>query len=163
MALTYDQVTAITQKKFIPKMYDNIFDSNPLLQRVLRKRDGTISWTEESALSFLSFTRPLRLLVGILVHKLWILRTIKTFRRLSTPGNSFMPTSRFVAMKSLKNSGDSQILSLVKNKVKIAEKTLADTLGSGLYSDGTDSQRYCRASGSIVATDQHGWRNFSKF
>jgi hypothetical protein len=37
MALTYDQVTAITQKKFIPKMYDNIFDSNPLLQRAKKK------------------------------------------------------------------------------------------------------------------------------
>lgn len=39
MALTYDQINAITQKKFMPKLYDNIFDSNPLLMR-MKKGDG---------------------------------------------------------------------------------------------------------------------------
>ena len=37
MALTYDQITAITKKKFIPKMVDNIFDSNPFLRRLRAK------------------------------------------------------------------------------------------------------------------------------
>ena len=55
--------------------------------------------------------------------------------------------------EELKNSGDSQVLSLVKNKVKIAEKTMSDTLGTGLYSDGTDSKAIVGLR-DIVATDQ---------
>lgn len=37
MALTYDQITAITQKRYIPNLVDNIFDSDPLLQRAKSK------------------------------------------------------------------------------------------------------------------------------
>ena len=37
MALTYDQISAITEKKFLPKLYDNVFDSDPLLQRGKKK------------------------------------------------------------------------------------------------------------------------------
>jgi hypothetical protein len=33
MALPYTQLSAVTHSKFIPKMVDNIFDSDPLLQR----------------------------------------------------------------------------------------------------------------------------------
>ncbi len=33
MALTYDDITAITRKNFIPIMSDNIFSSNAGLQR----------------------------------------------------------------------------------------------------------------------------------
>ena len=37
MALTYDQITAVTQRKYIPKLVDNIFDSDPLLKRAKEK------------------------------------------------------------------------------------------------------------------------------
>ena len=37
MALTYDQITAITEKKFIPKLVDNIFNSNVLLKKLKAK------------------------------------------------------------------------------------------------------------------------------
>lgn len=37
MPLTYSEISAITEKKFIPKLYDNIFDSNPLLKRLRDK------------------------------------------------------------------------------------------------------------------------------
>jgi hypothetical protein len=47
MALTYDQISAITLKYYVPKMYDNIFNSNPLLQRHKKKSyqkvDGGVS------------------------------------------------------------------------------------------------------------------------
>ena len=36
MAVSIDQLTAITHKKIMPKMFDNIFDSNPLLKRMLK-------------------------------------------------------------------------------------------------------------------------------
>lgn len=36
MALTIDQLTAISQKYYLRKLFDNIFDSNPYLQRIQR-------------------------------------------------------------------------------------------------------------------------------
>ena len=40
----------------------------------------------------------------------------------------------------LKNSGDAQILSLVKEKTSLAEKTLADNLGTAMWNAGTDAK-----------------------
>jgi len=37
MPLTWDQVSGITEKVFVKKLADNIFDSNPLLQRLKEK------------------------------------------------------------------------------------------------------------------------------
>ena len=37
MALTYDQLNAITARKFIPKMTDNIFNKNALLKELKAK------------------------------------------------------------------------------------------------------------------------------
>lgn len=37
MALTYDQLTAITEKLFIPKLVDNIFNTNALLKKLKAK------------------------------------------------------------------------------------------------------------------------------
>ena len=39
MALTIDQINGLTQRKLLPKLYDNIFDSNVLLSR-MKKGDG---------------------------------------------------------------------------------------------------------------------------
>ncbi len=57
MALTYDQISAITQKKFIPKLYDNIFNSNPLLQRH-RKRSYELIDGGTSILVPLNYAAP---------------------------------------------------------------------------------------------------------
>jgi hypothetical protein len=37
MPLTWDQVSGITEKVFVKKLADNIFDSNPLLKRLKQK------------------------------------------------------------------------------------------------------------------------------
>lgn len=37
MALTYDQISAITEKAFVKKLVDNIFRSNILTDRMLKK------------------------------------------------------------------------------------------------------------------------------
>jgi hypothetical protein len=152
MALTYDQVTAITQKKFIPKMYDNIFDSNPLLQRAKKK-----GWYEK--------------LDGgerIVVPLIYALTTASGWysgsETLDTTDNQNISAAEYTWKQlyanitirrdeELKNSGDSQVLSLVKNKMKIAEKTMSDTLGTGLYSDGSDAKAIVGLR-DIVAIDQ---------
>lgn len=138
MALTYDQVTAITQKKFIPKMRDNIFDSNPLLQRAKSK-----GWLEK-------LDGGERIVVPLIYASTSASGWFQGAQTLDVSDNQNISAAEYTWKQlyanitirrdeELKNSGDSQILSLVKNKVKIAEKTMADTLGTGLYSDGSDS------------------------
>ena len=43
MALSVDQLNAITEKFYVKKLHDNIFDSNPLLQRI--KKSGSYKST----------------------------------------------------------------------------------------------------------------------
>jgi hypothetical protein len=152
MALTYDQVTAITQKKFIPKMYDNIFDSNPLLQRAKKK-----GWYEK-------LDGGERIVVPLMYALTSASGWYSGAETLDTSDNQNISAAEYTWKQlyanitirrdeELKNSGDSQILSLVKNKMKIAEKTMADTLGTGLYSDGSDSKAIVGLR-DIVAIDQ---------
>lgn len=135
MALTWDQVSGITQKKFIPKLYDNIFDSNPLLKRLkeksLKKLDGGLSimiplnYAQTSASGWYTGADSL-----------------------STSDNEAITSAEYAwkqlyanititRLDELKNSGDSQKIDLVKSKTQIAEKTLADTLGTAIYNAGS--------------------------
>ena len=152
MALSYDQVTAITQKKFIPKMYDNIFDSNPLLQRARAK-----GWYEK-------IDGGERIVVPLMYASTTASGWYSGSQTLDVSDNQNLSAAEYTWKQlyanvtirrdeELKNSGDSQILSLVKNKVKGAEKTLSDVLGTGLYSDGSDSNSIVGLR-DIVATDQ---------
>lgn len=134
MALTYDQITAITKKKFIPKMVDNIFDSNPLLKRLRAKSpmlDGgeriivPLNYAQTSANGWFSGADTLDVSDN---------DTITAAEYLWKQAFANITITR---LDELKNSGDSQVLNFVKNKVKISEKTLADTLGTGIYNDGS--------------------------
>lgn len=151
MALTYDQVTGITKRYFVPKLYDNIFDSNPLLMRAKKnfyeKLDGG-----ERILVPLNYATT--------TSSGWYTGT----ETLNTSDNQNITSAAYTWAQlyanimirrdeELKNSGNAQVISLVKNKVKIAEKTLADTLGTGLYSDGTDAKAIVGLR-DIVAADQ---------
>ena len=151
MALSYDQVTAITRKKFIPKMYDNIFDSNPLLQRAKK------GWYEKIAGGD-------KILVPLNYATTSASGWYSGTDTLDTSDNQNITAAEYTWKQlyanitirrdeELKNSGDAQVISLVKNKVKIAEKTMSDTLGTGLYSNGSDSNEIVGLR-DIVATDQ---------
>jgi hypothetical protein len=151
MALSYDQISAITEKKFIPKLADNIFDSNPLLMRLKKKSLEKLDGGE-------------RIIVPLNYAQVTASGWYSGEETLSTTDNDVISAAEYtwkqlyanISIKridELKNSGDSQILSLVKNKVKIAEKTMEDKLGTGLYSDGSDSKSIVGLR-DIVATDQ---------
>lgn len=138
MALTYNEISSITEKKFIPKLYDNIFDSNPLLQRAKSKFYEKLDGGE-------------RILVPLNYAQLSSSGWYSGSDTLATADNEVMTAAEYTwkavfanitisRSDELKNSGDAQILSLVKNKVKVAEKTLEDKLATGLYSAGTDAK-----------------------
>lgn len=138
MALTYADISAITEKKFIPKMVDNIFDSNPLLQilkeKSYEKVDGGTSIMIPLNFSGVSATG-------------WFSGS----DTLDSSSNDVLTAAEYnwkqifanvavTRIDELKNSGDAAKLNLVKQKVQVAEKTIADGLGTGLYNAGTDSK-----------------------
>ncbi len=151
MPLSYDQVSAITQKKFIPKLYDNVFDVSPLLQRLKKKsyekQDGG---TE------------------IVVPLGYAMTTASDWytgaETLDTTDNDVMTAAVYQwkqiyanisinRLDELKNSGDSQILNFVKQKTQIAEKTIQDKFGTGIYSAGTNPKSILGLQ-MFVATSQ---------
>lgn len=136
MALTYDQISAITQKKFIPKLYDNIFNSNPLLQRH-RKRSYELIDGGTSILVPLNYAAPSASGWYFGADTLnindndQVTAAEYTWKQLYT-------NITILRSDELKNAGDEQILSIVKSKVKIAEKNMEDLLGTGIFSNATD-------------------------
>ncbi len=138
MALTYDQISAITQKKFVPKMYDNIFDSNPLLMR-LKKKSYVKLDGGTSIMVPLNYALP--------TANGWFSggdTLVTTDNQVITAAEyqwkHLHETISILRSDELKNSGDSAILNFVKSKVKIAEKNMLNNLGIGIYSNATDAK-----------------------
>lgn len=136
MALTWGQVSAITEKKFIPKMVDNIFDSMVLLKRF---KDGDVY---ESVDGGLSIMQPLNYATNSSGGWFGANDTMDTTDVESITSAEYSwyqmyDTISISGMDERKNSGDAAILKLVKEKVKIAEQTGMDRLGTGLYNAGS--------------------------
>ena len=135
MALTWDQISGITEKKFVKKMYDNIFDSNPLLSRLKKK-------SYEKLDGGTSIMVPLN--YATTTASGWYTGADS----LSTADNENITAAEYAwkqiyanisitRLDELKNSGDSQKIALVKSKIQIAEKTIMDTMGTAIYNAGT--------------------------
>ncbi len=136
MALTYDQLSAITQKKFVPKMYDNIFNSNPLLQRHRKKSYEKLDGGS-------SIIVPLNYAVPSASGWFAGADTLNVNDNDQITAAEYAWKQLYVNISilrsdELKNSGDAQMVSLVKSKMKIAEKQMEDLLGTGIFSNATD-------------------------
>lgn len=153
MALTYDQISAITEKKYLPKLVDNVFDSNPALQRLrknqVKESGGTsvmvpLNYAQVSSAGWYSGSETL-----------------------STADNEIITAAEFdwkqlyvnISINrrdELKNMGDAQKLNLVKSKMEIAEKTMADSLGTGVFSSGTDAKSIVGSGVFMSAANTYG-------
>lgn len=138
MALTYDQLSAITQKKWMPKLIDNIFDSDPLLQRSKSK-----GW-------YTSVNGGTSIIQPLMYAQITAAGSYSPAATLDTTDNDTFTAAEYawkfyyanisiLRADELKNSGDAQMIDLVKNKIMAAEMTLKDKLGDGLYSTGSTS------------------------
>jgi hypothetical protein len=150
MALTYDQLSGITERKFIPKLVDNVFDSDVLLQRAKKKGyyekiDGGLSIMQPLGYAQLSASG-------------WY----DGAESLDTSDNETMTSAEYhwrqgyanitiTRKDELKNSGDAGKIKLVKAKTQLAEKTLTDILQSAIYNSGTDVKAPV-GLGSIIGT-----------
>jgi hypothetical protein len=139
MALTIDQLNALTDKYFIKKLHDNIFDSNPLLQKL--QKMGSYKAVSGGSQIYVPLNYATTAASG------WYsgADTLSTSDNDNITAAVYDWKSAFAGIAiteedELKNSGDAEQLNLLKSKMQIAEKTLKDIIGTGLYSDGTTAK-----------------------
>lgn len=134
MALPADQLTAITKKYYLPRLVDQIFDSNALFAR-MAKRSIPLDGGTQIALP----------LAYALSTNVFTYRDYDTF--------SFTPTDQIThalfdwgqygtaitisGREDAINSGKSAVINLLKTKMQLAEKTLRKYMGDHLWSDGS--------------------------
>lgn len=138
MALSLDQISAITQKKFIPKLVDNIFDSNPLLQRAQKK-------FYEKATGGTSIVVPLNYAISAAGEWYSGADTLSLTDTDVITGAEYQwkqihEPITISRLDELKNSGDAAVLKFVKQKTQIAEKSIKDKMGTALYNSGTNAK-----------------------
>ena len=168
MPLTYDQLSAITKKHYVPKLIDNIFDSDPLLQR-LKKKDRYQRISGGTSVMF-----PLSYALTTSAGWYTGAETLQTTDNNQITAAEFDWKQLYVNIsiersEELKNSGDAQVIDLVKAKTQIAEDTMVDYLGDGLYSAGTNAKSIVgtrllvvgsgQTVGGISTTDNSWWRS----
>lgn len=140
MPLSYDQISAITEKKFIPKLVDNIFDSDPLVQRARKKFQQLVDGGTKVVIP-LNYAQT--------AASDWY----QGADTLNTTDNEVITAAEYewkqlyanitISRRDrLINSGDAQIINFVKSKTQIAEKTIKDKLGDAFYNDGTVAKAF---------------------
>ena len=135
MALDYNQVSAITEKYFLPTAKDNFFDSNPLLKRAKKKFYRKIDGGE-------SIMMPLE--YAETTASGWydgsdVLSTTdnQTVTAANLAWKQLYANITISRKEELQNSGKAQVISLVKSKMRTAEKTMQDKMGTGLWNAGS--------------------------
>lgn len=151
MSVSIDQLTAITHKHIMPKMHDAIFDSNPLMKKI--KEGGSY----KSVSGGTEIHVPLNYAQATYG---WYsgADTLSTTDVENISSAKYNWRSIFAGITiseddELENSGDAAVLNLLKSKSKIAEMTIKDAIGTGLFSDGTTTKSIIGLR-DIVATDQ---------
>ncbi len=135
MPLSWDQISGITEKKFIKKLYDNVFDSNPLAKRLKEK-------------SYEKLDGGTSIMVPLNYAQTTASGWYNGADTLSTSDNENITAAEYqwkqlyanisiTRKDELMNSGDAAKVQLVKSKIQIAEKTMIDLLGTALYNDGS--------------------------
>jgi hypothetical protein len=138
MALTYDELSSVTEKYFVKKMTDNVFNSNALLQRLRKKnykaQDGgtkivvPVAYAATSAAGWYTGTDTLNTTANDQI-------TAAAFDR-----SHAYASITVTHTDTLTNSGDAAMVDFVRSKVQLAEMTLKDNLGTGVFNAGTDSK-----------------------
>lgn len=150
MALNYDALTALTQKKYIPKIIDNFFESNPLLV-YLKDRQKTFPGGHK-------IVEPLIYgdIQGVKSYSMYDTITYDTNIPISAA--EFQPKNIVAPIiiskdEELQNAGETQVLQLLKSKIQIVEETLKSSVTSMLYGDGTgNGGKDLTGLGAAIAT-----------
>jgi len=136
MSLSFDNLSALTRDKYIPLLVDNIFESNVLTHRMLRKSKPSaggnkvlqpVEYGKADAKGFYSGydvldTSPSEVMTSASFD--WV----QGYATISISGK-----------EEMLNDSEERVLDLLEAKVKNAEKSLKDMYGTQLYSDNDGS------------------------
>ena len=144
-------MNAITREKFIPVLVDNIFNSNPLNLKLLanaEKLDGgrKIITPVESVIN----TQQNWIGSGGSTFESAEGTSVETFTKAEWDWKTAFGTIVIEGDMTHKNMGSSQVISLLKSKVKNAEKSLKDLFGTSLFATTTASNYITSLNGSGV-------------
>lgn len=137
MSLTYDSLNATTQKRFIPALKDQIYESNILLYRLLKDQDNV-----GAKIGGTKVVEPLEYAKSTKVG------SFSKGDSLDSADEEFITAAEFGwkrehadlyidGLEELENRGSSRVIDLVAAKMKSASKSLADSMATQLFSDGT--------------------------
>jgi len=151
MALNTNQLNSITQIKIIPKMYDNIFDTTPLLSKIM----ASGSYKAQNGGTQIEIPLNYAMGNGDWYEGADTLSTddIENITNAIYYWKSAYAPITLLKEDELKNSGNMAVLSLLASKSEIAKKTLKDKIATGLYSAGTNAKSIVGLR-DIVAADQ---------
>ena len=132
MALS-DSVSALTRDKFIPVLVDNIYNSNVLCLKLLKnaeKLDGganiviPIEYAKlgAGASGWIDYSTGATSVAEVETYQKATYQWATAFAGVKIPGE-----------EELVNKGSSQVISLLKAKLKSAEKQIRDIFGTGLF------------------------------
>ncbi len=154
MALTYDQISAITEKNFIKKLVDNIFRSNVLLERMLKKGSVKLSGGER-------IIQPV--MYAQSSSDVWFsgaetLNTtdVEQFSAFEFLWKQAQVPISITRIDELKNSGPEAKINFVKEKVQAAEMTLKQSIGDAVYNDGTTANQIVGLRLAVDSTGTYG-------
>tara|TARA_B110000196_G_scaffold320159_1_gene340855 strand:- start:3786 stop:4904 length:1119 start_codon:yes stop_codon:yes gene_type:complete len=136
MALNFTNLTALTRDKFLPVLVDNIFNSNVLTFKLLKnaeKLDGgkkiitPIEYGTNASQGFYSgYSALTTTTTEVITAAEW--DWTQAWAGITISGE-----------EEHKNMGDSQVLSLLKSKLKNAEKSLKDLFGNTMFGNALPS------------------------
>ena len=136
MALTYNEISAITEKYFRVKLIDNIFKSNVLFAR-LRDKQEKIDGGERMLM-------PVAYAVTSAADSYFGADTLSTTPNDQITSAEFLWKQYYAnititGLDELRNAGDAAKVSFVKSKVQLAEKSMAYKMGNDVYSYGSNT------------------------
>ncbi len=134
MSLNYNAIEALTKKKYIPKLIDNIFKTNPVLM-LLKDRQK-------------SYDGGLKIVEPLIYGNLGGINSFSMYDTVQYDTDLPISAAEFEAKnyvggliiskdEELRNNGESQVLDMVDSKMKILEKSLQARFSTDIYADGT--------------------------
>src|SRR3990167_573908 len=132
-----NQILSLTRDEVRPELHDLYFNSNPLFARLAAKNKIKLSGADEIRVPFIYDK----------LHGGWYTglggfsttsKEVITVMRFTWKQNYSEMT--FPEIDLFKNSGPYQIVDIVAAHMKVATMTIAESVGSAIFNDGTDPQ-----------------------
>ena len=159
MALS-DSVSALTREKFIPVLVDNIYNSNILCLKLLKNAemlDGGKNIVIPVEYAKLSGSTSGWITDGGNTAT----ASEETYKKATYDWATAYTGLKVPGSEDLVNRGSSQVLSMLKSKLKSAEKTIRDQFGTGLFNAGQVSNGLVslNGGGTIASGDYTSFDN----